>query len=262
METVHKMTKREAGRLGNERMKVVAAEMMKKKIAEYNLHPKLCEQCNKPLPYEKSKRSRFCSSSCAATYNNVRRDTSVTMSDEVRQKISDSLLSYHGTDKRHQAIRFCKHCGKRLDRHNFHFCSNACQAAYNWNIRKKEIESTGQYPSEKPNNETDRKVARRYIEETKGHSCSICGIETWRGQPTPLVVDHIDGNAMNHKISNLRLVCPNCDAQLPTFKNRPHEAHREFRRKDYKENGYIDIGNMIINKIGFEHCGREITTYD
>jgi len=42
------------------------------------------------------------------------------------------------------------------------------------------------------------------------------------GSPIPLVLDHIDGNAMNYAVVNLRLVCGNCNMQLSTFagKNR------------------------------------------
>ena len=68
--------------------------------------------------------------------------------------------------------------------------------------------------------ETDRRVARKYLLDTQGHYCAICGATQWNGKPIPLVVDHKDGNPNNGSVLNLRLICPNCDAQLFTFKNR------------------------------------------
>ena len=43
------------------------------------------------------------------------------------------------------------------------------------------------------------------------------------------IIDHIDGDATNWSIDNIRLVCSNCDSQLPTykFKNRGN-CTREF----------------------------------
>ncbi len=38
----------------------------------------------------------------------------------------------------------------------------------------------------------------------------------WNGKPLPLILDHTDGNSKNNSPSNLRLLCPNCDAQLMT----------------------------------------------
>lgn len=42
----------------------------KEKIEEYNKTPKLCKYCGKPIPWEKRNSNCFCSSSCAASYNN------------------------------------------------------------------------------------------------------------------------------------------------------------------------------------------------
>lgn len=54
--------------------------------------------------------------------------------------------------------------------------------------------------------------------------CSICGAETQNGHPIPLVVDYIDGNVMNHSGQNMRLVCPNCASQLPTFRRKENKS--------------------------------------
>ena len=89
-------------------------------------------------------------------------------------------------------------------------------------------------------NDTRRPVARKYLEETIGHKCAICGVTMWNGQPIPLVVDHIDGDSTNHAISNIRLICYNCDAQTLSFKRRGnHTSTRIWRSKYTKKNQSI-----------------------
>ena len=71
---------------------------------------------------------------------------------------------------------------------------------------------------------------RAYLIDTKG-CCSICGISEWNGKELPLILDHIDGNASNNDLKNLRLVCSNCDSQLPTYKSKNKNSARRNRLK-------------------------------
>lgn len=46
----------------------------------------------------------------------------------------------------------------------------------------------------------------------------MCGTSSWLGKPIKLVCDHIDGDPYNNSLDNLRAICSNCDATLPTYK--------------------------------------------
>lgn len=58
---------------------------------------------------------------------------------------------------------------------------------------------------------------RLYLEGLKEKKCEICGQgEIWRGKKMSLILDHINGIWNDNRIENLRIVCPNCNATLPT----------------------------------------------
>lgn len=72
-------------------------------------------------------------------------------------------------------------------------------------------------------------LKKRLLEkEILKNICIICGLQPfWNGQPLVLRLDHKNGINNDCRIQNLRLVCPNCDSQLPTFtgRNVNHNRH-------------------------------------
>ena len=54
--------------------------------------------------------------------------------------------------------------------------------------------------------------------------CSECGItDEWNNKPITLQLDHINGVRDDHRLENLRLLCPNCHSQTDTYcgRNKP-----------------------------------------
>ena len=64
-------------------------------------------------------------------------------------------------------------------------------------------------------------LRKRLIREGyKSNECESCGISEWNGQSITMELDHVDGNNGNNSLDNLRLLCPNCHSQTPTFRGR------------------------------------------
>ena len=66
---------------------------------------------------------------------------------------------------------------------------------------------------------TSRGTVKKIILKNKllEYKCSECGQdEWWYGKKMTLILDHKNGIRNDHRLENLRFVCPNCNSQLST----------------------------------------------
>jgi hypothetical protein len=61
---------------------------------------------------------------------------------------------------------------------------------------------------------------RLYREGVKEKKCEDCNIKQWNNKEIIFELDHIDGDNSNNCINNLKILCPNCHSQTPTFRGK------------------------------------------
>lgn len=77
-------------------------------------------------------------------------------------------------------------------------------------------------------------------------SCSICKFNVCREDGSSILeIDHIDGNHKNNVKENLRVLCPNCHALTPNFRN--------WGRSDKKTSTRFRKGNL-----GYEEAREKV----
>jgi len=69
-----------------------------------------------------------------------------------------------------------------------------------------------------PHYQTFKLKIRLFKEGIKQNKCEVCEISEWNNKELNCELDHIDGDRTNHRLENLRILCPNCHSQTETFR--------------------------------------------
>lgn len=125
----------------------------------------------------------------------------------LRRKINPCETFNKDTSK---AIRHCLNCGKELDYSAKKYCSNDCQAQYEYSS----------YIERWKNGEESGNVSRCGWGEVNSFTKLV-----------PLQVHHIDGNCINNNEDNLQLLCPNCHSLTDTYGSLNANSSRAYRRQ-------------------------------
>jgi hypothetical protein len=167
---------------------------------------KICQNCQKVF-WAIDIRSKFCSHSCAASFNN-------------KGKIRNG--------KSYKKVP-CLNCGNIFNqkRHKEDFCSRNCFVDFQ---RKEKIKRF--LNSELNDKQVRTKLIREYLIKKQNGVCTICKHPPLHNKkPLVFIVDHIDGVFTNNNPENVRAICPNCNSQTDTFSGKNAKKNKEKRHK-------------------------------
>lgn len=163
-----------------------------------------CLYCSKETTNPK-----YCSKRCAAIYNNTKfpkRQRKVFDKDILTDAVSKStcwaqLLVHLNIDKSSHSYINVQDYVKLYSIDTSHFTLKRISI-------RKPLEQLGK---------SRGSIKKRLLETGIKNQCSICSIDSWCERPLSLALDHINGVNTDNRIENLRLICPNCHSQTPTY---------------------------------------------
>lgn len=172
---------------------------------------KKCLKCCKEYNSLIKEGRKFCSQSCSASYNNIK-----------------NYIKREETEKSEKPVNKCLLCNNKL-KNGKKYCTQLCHTKHIKLIRFSLIENGDtSLPSRNYKN---------YLIEKHGNQCMDCG---WckvnpYSNTIPVELEHIDGNAENNNLDNLKLLCPSCHSLTPTYRALNMGNGRYKRMERYNE---------------------------
>ena len=150
----------------------------------------LCLECK-----SETKNPKFCSKSCAATYNNN-----------------------SGNFNRRRLEGICKKCNTKI-RSSRSYCNNCYSSSVMHDI-KIPLWLSGEWSG--GTNAGLSQIIRKYLLKINDYSCSKCGFNKRHpdDEKTILEINHINGDGTDHSPKNLEVLCPNCHALTSSYRGR------------------------------------------
>ena len=154
---------------------------------------KVCPKCSK----EHELNGKFCSRTCA--------NSRVFSESAIEKKREKSLEFWSQFDEQGRK----DHNKEKMLKYDF--------VAHQKKVQEANLKTSWDRPYE----EMHHGALRKRLLHERNYTCEECGCgNEYNGKPLSLELEHIDGVRHNNKIENLKILCPNCHSQTPTFRGR------------------------------------------
>lgn len=96
-----------------------------------------------------------------------------------------------------------------------------------------------------PNYQTNKLKIRLLLENILEYKCDVCKISEWNNVKITLQLDHKNGINNDHRLENLRLLCPNCHSQTETYAGK--NKKKKVKTIKMTERNRLERIDLILN---------------